>query len=111
MWGVNMNEEKEIEITKHAIERLMERVVKPMIRGVHQDFLSDPDNSERALFSAVNSNRESLEVVESKTCERGGRFYDLKFRSYDGVIPLRGLVRDNVLVTIWPLGGWRRVAI
>ncbi len=106
-----MNKKTEIKITRHAIERLMERVVKPMIRGVHHDFLSNPDNSERALFSAVNSNRESLRVVETKTCERGGSFYDLKFRSYNGVIPLRGLVRDNVLVTIWPLGGWRRVVV
>jgi len=90
---------------------LEERVVKPMIRGVHQDYLSNPDNLEKALYSAVNSNRESLKVVESKNCERGGFFYDLKFRSYDGVIPLRGLVRDSVLVTIWPLGGWRRAVV
>ena len=111
LWGDNMIEKREIKITKHARERLEERVVKPMIRGVHQDYLSNPDNLEKALYSAVNSNRESLQVVESKICQKGGFFYDLKFRSYDGVIPLRGLIRDSVLVTIWPLGGWRRVVV
>ena len=109
--GDNMNEKKEITITKHARERLGERVVRPMIRGIHREFLSNPDNLEKALYSAVNSNRESLKAVEDKTTERGGVFYDLKFSSYNGEIPLRGLIRDNALVTIWPLGGWRRVSL
>jgi hypothetical protein len=104
-----MKDEKIIDITKHALERLGERVVDPMIKGGHKKFLSNPINAEKTLYSIVNISRESLTAVEDKTSERGGVFYDMKFRSYDGEIPLRGLVRDNALVTIWPLGGWRRV--
>ncbi|MEL0213834.1 MAG: hypothetical protein VXA41_05450 [Euryarchaeota archaeon] len=104
-----MNDEKIIDITKHALERLEERVVLPMIKGGHKEFLSNRNNAEKALYSIVNIGRRSLTPVEDKTSERGGVFYDMKFRSYDGEIPLRGLVRDYALVTIWPLGGWRRV--
>jgi len=97
-----------ITITMHALERLEERVV-PMIKGEHKKFLSDRNNVEKALYSMINISRESLTLVEDKISERGGSFYDMKFSSYDGEIPLRGLIRDHVLVTIWPLGGWRRV--
>lgn len=99
---------KTIDITMHALERLDERVV-PMIKGRHKKFLSERNNAEKALYSLVNTSRESLTLVEDKISERGGSFYDMKFRSYDGEIPLRCLIRDHVLVTIWPLGGWRRV--
>lgn len=95
-------------ITMHALERLEERLI-PMIRGPHKKFLTDSNNIEKSIYSLLNVNRESLTLVEGKAPERGGSFYDMKFRSYDGVIPLRGVIRDNVLVTIWPLGGWRKV--
>ena len=63
------------------------------------------------MHSLLNVHRESLTLVEDRTPNRGGSYYDFVFRSYNGVIPLRGVIRDNLLVTVWPLGGWRKVTI
>ena len=102
-----MNDNEEIEITKHALDRLLERVI-PMVKGEHKEFLSNPINANRALHSLVNISSDSLTAVEDKVSESGGIFYDTDFESYDGVIPLRVLIRDYSLITIWPLGGWKR---
>lgn len=99
---------KIIEITKHATDRLAQRVVGPMIRGSHKKFLSEHKNAKKALYSMVNTNTEDLSPVEDKYPVGGGIFYDMNFSSYDGEIPVRILVRNNVLVTIWALGKWRR---
>ena len=95
-------------ITLHALERLEQRLI-PMIRGPHKKFLSDRNNMEKSMHSLLNVHRESLTLVEDRTPNRGGSYYDFVFRSYNGVIPLRGVIRDNLLVTVWPLGGWRKV--
>ena len=100
---------KIIEITKHATERLAQRVVGPMIRGAHKEFLFEHRNAKKALYSMVNKDTGDLSAVEDKYPAKGGVFYDMNFSSYDGEIPVRILVRDNDLVTIWPLGKWRRV--
>ena len=103
-----MINKKEIEITKHALDRLLERVL-PMVKGEHKEFLSNPINANRALYSLVNISSDSLTEVEDKVSEKGGIFYDTDFESFDGVIPLRVLIRDYSLITIWPLGGWKRI--
>jgi len=101
---------KRIEITKHAQERLDQRV-RPKTRGLHNEFLSNPSNAKRALDSVVNRNRHALVPVEGKIDPRGGRFYDTEFESYDGIIPLRCLIREDHLVTLWARGGWRKRVI
>ena len=101
-----MKKRSEINITKHALERLDQRV-RPKTRGAQNEYLSSRGNAERVLYTIVN--RQELTLVEDKLPEGGGEFYDTRLRSYDGVIPLRILIRENALVTLWATGGWRRV--
>ena len=54
----------------HALERLEERVVLPMIKGGHKEFLSNRNNAEKALYSIVNiggSTKFLLKICSGKT--------------------------------------------
>ncbi len=105
-----MQNKRKISITKHALDRLEERV-RPKTRGAHSEFLSNPANAKRALDSVVNRNRRALIPVEDKLDPKGGIFYDTVFESYDGIIPLRCLIRESHLVTLWTTGGWRKMVV
>ena len=90
----------QIKTTEHALERFVERV-QPKTHGTHRKYLSIPENAKRALHSIANS--QELIQVESKNDR-----YDGYFASYGKLLPIRLVIRDNTLVTLWPTGGWMR---
>ena len=93
----------QIKTTQHALERFIERV-QPKTYGTHRKYLSRPENAKRALHSIANS--QELIQVESKNDR-----YDGYFESYGKLLPIRLVIRDGVLVTLWPTGGWRSARV
>ena len=92
--------EMNIRTTKHSLERFVERVL-PKTHGPHRRYLSCPENAKKVLYSVANS--PELAQVESKSDR-----YDGYFTSYGKFLPIRLVIRDGALITLWPIGGWRK---
>ena len=91
-----------ITTTKHALERFIERIL-PKTHGHHRKYLSSPENAKKVLTSVANKSK--LAKVESQPDS-----YDGYFTSYGKIMPIRLVIRDGVLITLWPLGGWTAIS-
>ena len=91
-----------ITTTKHALERFIERIL-PKTDGHHRKYLSSPENAKKVLTSVANKSK--LAKVESQPDS-----YDGYFTSSGKIMPIRLVIRDGVLITLWPLGGWTAIS-